>query len=115
MKSYSKLPKLDLQKCNGDILKFNAFLNRFETAVDYNEDIPKIEKFNYLYHYLEGAAARIVDGMQIIEDNYDEAKEKLRKRFGIYRLINTVHMNEIMKLSPCTGENRVNYNTFSIS
>ena len=86
-------------------MKFTPFWNRFETAIDSNEDIPKIEKFNYLYHYLEGAAARIVHGMQITEDNYDEAKEILKTRFGRPQLIITAHMDEIVKLRPCTGEN----------
>ena len=77
--SRTKLLRLDLQKFNGDILKFSAFWDRFETAIDKNEGIPTIEKFNYLIHYLEGAAARIVDGLQITEKNYDAAKKILKK------------------------------------
>ena len=102
--SRTKLPRLDLQKFNGDILKFSAFWDRFETAIDKNEGIPTIEKLNYLIHYLEGAAARIVDGLQITEKNYDAAKKILKKRYGKCQMIITAHMEELLKLRPCTGE-----------
>ena len=102
--SRTKLPRLDLQIFNGDILKFSAFWDRFETAIDKNEGIPTIEKFNYLIHYLEGAAARIVDGLQITEKNYDAAKKILKKRYGKCQMIITAHMEKLLKLRPCTGE-----------
>ena len=57
-----------------------------------------------MYHYLEGAAARIVYGIEITETNYKEAKEILKTRFGTPQLIITAHMDEIVKLRSCTGE-----------
>ena len=45
-RSRSKLPKLDLQKLNGDILKFPQFWDRFETAIDKNPDIQTAENSN---------------------------------------------------------------------
>ena len=102
-RSRSKLPKLDLQKFNGDILKFPQFWDRFETAIDKNPDIQTVEKFNYLQYYLEGAAARNIDGLLTTEANYDLAKETLQKRYGRPQMIITAHVEEIYKLKPCTN------------
>ena len=73
---------MDLQKFSGDTVKFMAFWDRFEVAIDKNEDILKIEKFNHLCYFLEGAAARIIDGLQITDKNYNTAKEMIKKRYG---------------------------------
>ena len=102
-RSRSKLPKLDLQKFNGDILKFPQFWDRFETAIDKNPDIPTVEKFNYLQYYLEGAAARNIDGLLTTEANYESAKETLKKRYGRPQMIITAHVEEIYKLKPCNN------------
>ena len=102
-RSRSKLPKLELQKFNGDILKFPQFWDRFETAIDKNPDIPTAEKFNYLQYYLEGAAARNIDGLLTTEANYESAKETLKKRYGRPQMIITAHVEEIYKLKPCNN------------
>ena len=102
------LPRMDLQKFSGDTLKFMAFWDRFEVAIDKNEDIPKIEKFNYLCYYLEGAAARIIDGLQITDKNYDTAKEMIKKRYGRPQMVIAAHMEELLKLKPSTGERATN-------
>ena len=118
-KSYSKLPKLDLQKYNGDLLKFAGFWDRFETAIDNNDEIPTVEKFNYLQYYLEGPAARVIEGLQITEANYVEAKERIRKRFGRKQLTISTITDELIKLKPCSGDKpgqlRYLYDKISIS
>ncbi len=103
-RSRSRLPKLDLQKFSGDILKFSGFWDRFETAIDKNSDIPKIEKFNYLKYYLEGSAARMIEGMQITETNYETAKEMIKKRFGQTQNVITAHIEELLKLKPTAAD-----------
>ena len=100
----ARLPKLDLQKFNGDVLKFAGFWDRFESAIDNNEEIPTVEKFNYLQYYLEGPAARAIEGLQITERNYQEAKERIRKRFGRKQLTISTITDELIKLKPCSGD-----------
>ena len=61
-------------------------------------------EFNYLKHYLEGQAARVIDGLQMTEENYDAAKEMIRKRFGRKQFIITARIEELLKLKPCSGD-----------
>ena len=118
-RSHARLPKLDLRKYNGDLLKFAGFWDRFETAIDSNDEIPTIEKFNYLQYYLEGPAARVIEGLQITEANYEEAKQRIRKRFGRKQLTISTITDELIKLKPCSGDKpgqlRYLYDKISIS
>ena len=51
-----KLPKLTIQSFSGDILSWKGFWDQFSTAIDSNEDLSDIAKFNYLKSYLSGRA-----------------------------------------------------------
>ena len=60
-----QLPKINLQKFNGDVTRFNSFWQSFEFAVHNNTDVLKISKLNYLFLLLEGAAYRAIEGLQL--------------------------------------------------
>ena len=60
-----KLPKLVLQKFNGEITKFRTFWDRFDSSVNKNPNISPIDKFNYFQGLLEGPAARVIQGLPL--------------------------------------------------
>ena len=55
-----KLPKLILSKFSGDITRFRSFWDSFKSAVDNNEELSPIDKFNYLQALVEGPAAKCI-------------------------------------------------------
>lgn len=97
--SKTRLPKLQLTKFKGQVTKLS-----FESAVHNNHEISKIDKFNYLNSLLEGAALRAIQGLALTGSNYDAAIEILRDRFGQPQQIITAHMDELHKISACTGD-----------
>ena len=48
----TRLPKLVLPKFKGDVTKWSGFWESFDSAVNRNPDITKIDKFNYLHSLL---------------------------------------------------------------
>ena len=78
----AKLPKLILPKFWGDLTNWMSFWDSFESAVQKNLSILKVDKFNYLNSLLEGAARHAVQGLTLTETNYDSAVEILRERYG---------------------------------
>ena len=74
-----KLPKITLPRFNGEITKFRAFWDRFQSAVDNNTSISPVDKFNYLHALVEGPAARSIQGLQLTEGNYEAAKQILQE------------------------------------
>ena len=99
-----KLPKLNLQRFNGDIVRFTSFWESFDSTVHQNEDLANIDKFNYLHSLLEGPAARAIQGLPITEANYESAIRLLQERFGNKQRIISSHMEELLKLQTCSSD-----------
>ena len=98
-----KLPKLVLQKFNGEITKFRTFWDRFDSSVNKNPNISPIDKFNYLQGLLEGPAARVIQGLPLTEANYNVALNLLEERFRNTQHIISMHMDELLQLPTCSG------------
>ena len=92
------LPRIDLPKFSGDVLKFTSFWQQFTACVD-DCDYPTIAKFNYLMSCLKGEASTVIEGLPITAENYDAAKQMLKKRFGRKELIVFAHVQELLALS----------------
>ncbi len=93
-----RLPKITLPRFNGDITRFYSFWQSFESSIDKNDSLTPVDKFNYLVNILEGEAFRVIQGLEIIEENYDHAKETLHERFGHKQKIVQVHMESLLNL-----------------
>ena len=96
--SRARLPKLCLAKFKGDVTGWVSFWDSFKSTVHENNDISKIDKFNYLNSLLEGTAALTIQGLTLTADNYDSAIELLKKRFGNTQQIIATHMEELLRL-----------------
>ncbi|UYV81575.1 hypothetical protein LAZ67_20001571 [Cordylochernes scorpioides] len=95
-----KLPKLTMERFYGEISQWLNFWNAFDSSINRNEHLTKIDKFNYLKAYLGGTAAQTVEGFCLSEENYDKAVELLKKRFGKRERLIDVHMNNLLALKP---------------
>ncbi|UYV63815.1 hypothetical protein LAZ67_2005744 [Cordylochernes scorpioides] len=95
-----KLPKLTMERFYGEISQWLNFWNAFDSSINRNEHLTKIDKFNYLKAYLGGTAAQTVEGFCLSEENYDKAVELLKKRFGKGERLIDMHMNNLLALKP---------------
>ena len=102
--STTRLPKLTIAKFRGEVTDWTSFWDSFKSAIHENREISKVNKFNYLYSLLEGAALRTIKGLSLTEDNYDTAIELLQKRFGNTQQIVAAHVEELLKLPPCNSD-----------
>ncbi|XP_026063123.1 uncharacterized protein LOC113046525 [Carassius auratus] len=102
-----KLPKLIINKFNGEISQWQDFWNQFETAIHKNDALSKTEKFNYLKTYLTGAASKAIAGLMLTDSNYDHAIELLQNRFGRKDLLVNAHMTKLLNLCPVKKSNDV--------
>lgn len=87
-----KLPKLMIEKFNGDVSLWKEFWSQYETAIHSNYALGKREKFTYLKTYLTGPAAKAVAGLTLTDSNYDAAVNILQNRFGRNDLIVNAHV-----------------------
>ena len=98
-RSFSRLPKLSLNKFNGDPKGYEQFIQQYESAIG-TADLSNVEKFCYLKSLLGGNAARAIEGLTVNENNYNSALEILKQRFGDRQVVINAHMNEFMGLDP---------------
>ncbi len=103
-----KLPKINLPRFNGDVTKFQPFWQSFKCSVDESENLSAVHKLNYLVNSLEGPAFKAVEGLEIIEANYEKAVEILKTRFGNSQQIISTHMQQLLNLQSHPND-RVNH------
>uniref|UniRef100_A0AC35EVD8 Peptidase A2 domain-containing protein n=1 Tax=Panagrolaimus sp. PS1159 TaxID=55785 RepID=A0AC35EVD8_9BILA len=96
-----KISSLNIQKFNGDYLKWKTFWQRFEINVD-NHSFSKVEKLDALIGLLEGIALDEVAGFEITEENYDTVVDTLKNRFGNSKLILKELHNNLRSIPPAT-------------
>ena len=77
-----KLPRIELPKFTGDVLKFQIFWGQFEAAMHNNIDLLNVQKFTYLRLVLTGNALKAIDGFEVTGPNYEAAVECLKHRYG---------------------------------
>ena len=94
-----KLPKLSLPHFNGNPTQWTTFWDSFQSTIHSNVDLSNVDKLKYLQTSLSGEAAQTISGLQITNDNYEEAIELLEKRFGNKQIIISRHIEDLMQLS----------------
>ena len=95
-----KLPKYDIKKYDGSLLKWNSFWEQFEVSVNSNGELSDIKKFIYLKSYLTGEAERAIQSLSLSEENYKHAIELLNTRFGNKQARISAHMKELRSIQP---------------
>ena len=96
--SHIKIDRMKPPKFYGNVREFPIFLSEYERNVvsSYGED-PFVLK-----SCLEGEALQIVKG---VDDQHDEMMKRLKDRYGDYRTLSDVILNEIKKLTPIAEDN----------
>ena len=102
-----KLPKISLPHFRGELLRWTAFWDSFESAVHSNSRLSEIDKFNYLRSLLEGSAYDAVAGLALSAANYGQAIEILKKRFGNKQLIVSKHMETLLSIGAVTSDSHL--------
>ena len=98
-----KLPKLTLCPFGGDVTKWTAFWDSYESAIHKNDELSDVDKFNYLKSLLERTAHEAIAGLTLSAANYHEAVAILKKRFGNRQQIITKHMDTLLNVEPMTS------------
>ena len=99
-----KLPELELPLFKGQALKWQGFWDQFNVAIHQNESLSDINKVNYLKRFLTGEALVSISGLALSSDNYKEAIDILKKRYGNPQVLITAYMETLLKLGKIKGK-----------
>ena len=107
-KKNSKVPKLDLPRFRGDLLKWSPFSESFINHVHKNSTIPVVDKLTHLLSLLDGEALECVQGFSLTEQSYKDAWELLEQQFGRPAQIKLCHVSALLRLeAPKPGKGPV--------
>ena len=97
-KMVARLPKLELKGFSGDPTTWMSFWDSFSSAVDQNEHLSEVDKFNHLKSLLHGKAATTIAGLSLTSANYKAALDLLKGRYANKQVIISSHMERLLKL-----------------
>ena len=92
-----------MKRFNGNVTKWIAFWDSFNSAVHNNPSLSNVDKFTYLHSLLDASAAEAIAGLTLSSANYEEAVTTLKQRFGNPQLIIDKHMNSLLNLPSVTS------------
>ena len=99
-----KLPKLILNKFNGEMTSWAPFWDSYESSVHTNSGLSAVDMFVvYLRSLLEDSAADAISGLTLTAANYDAAIALLKKRFGNKQLLINKHMESLLGIEQVTS------------
>ena len=96
-----------IKKFNGDLTKWVAFLDSFNSSIHANPTLSTVDKFNYLSSLLESSAAEAIAELALTAANYYEAIATLKKRFGNPQLIVNRHMDALLNTPAISSHQEV--------
>ena len=83
----------------GEPTQWQSFWNCFENAANKNDELSKVDKFNYLKSLLKGLAALAIAGLQLSAENYDTAVKLLEEPFRNKQVMISGHMDSLLKIT----------------
>lgn len=92
-----KLPTIKLPTFSGNIEDWKRYADSFKTLI-HDSDLSNVQKHQYLVGSLSGAAARVIESVEISDQNYVVAWELLKKRYEDERAIRKRHVQCLFEL-----------------
>ncbi|KRY36367.1 hypothetical protein T01_828 [Trichinella spiralis] len=99
--SNGRLPEVTLPKFTGKVLEFPSFWAQFEANVHKRSDLDNATKFTYLLSNTEGTARNAIEGIPLTPENYPQAVDILKKRFGRPRQVIRKHLAALWREPVC--------------
>lgn len=92
-----KLSNLDMFRFDSNKLTWQRFWTHFDSAINFQRNLPESQKFPYLIPVIDGKAAALIEGLQHTDKGYQAAVKLLKEEFDNENVKQT-NMNALTKL-----------------
>ena len=93
-----KLRKLTLKKFHGERTQWLTWWESFSSAVSSNKALSDVDKFTYLRTLSDGPVGSAIAALPLTSENYANAIDILRTRYGNKQITISHHMDILLKL-----------------
>lgn len=101
-----KFPLISLPEFNGNLDNWIEFRDRFDSLVNKNRDLSKVDKFNYLLSAVKLPAGQtsVLKNFTLSEENYDSAWQALRERYDDKNKLKSSQFNTMLTMKKMTND-----------
>ena len=92
------LSKLEIEKFDRDVINWSSFWDQFSSAIHENHSHSEINKFTYLKSFLCDSAKLTISGLSLSSENYKEAIDLLKQRYGNTQVLINAFMKKFVQL-----------------
>lgn len=78
---FVKLPEVQIKHFTGNLLDYKAFRQIFEATVINNSSLSDVQRFTYLKSFLEGEPLKLIENLDILNENFQIALNLLDTRY----------------------------------
>ncbi|KRX37880.1 hypothetical protein T05_2497, partial [Trichinella murrelli] len=96
-----RLPEVTLPNFEEKVLEFPSFWALFEANIHKRGDLDNATKFTYLLSSTEGTARSAIEGIPLTPENYTQAVDILKARFGRPRMVIREHVAALWRAPAC--------------
>lgn len=107
-----KLPSLTLPIFSGQYSQWLLFKDSFTSAINNNQSITDVQRFQYLRSSLKNEALHVIEALETSGENYKIAWDLLEAQYQNRRLIVNTHLKEIIEIPSVTKDNRASLGQF---
>jgi hypothetical protein len=94
------LPPVKREPFAGDVEKWARLWEQFESSIDKDPTLSRVNKHVFLRGYLEGEPKMLVDGIAVTASAYKDTKKILHDRHGDKNRIIQAHLDYLEEVTP---------------
>lgn len=107
-----KLPDITISIFTGNQADWHSFYELFTALIISNDNLTNVQRFFYLKSYLKGEPLKLIDSLQVTNDNFHTAIDILKNRYENLNCVITAYFNSLLETSTITKCNPQNLREF---
>ncbi|KAI5633811.1 putative peptidase (DUF1758) domain-containing protein [Phthorimaea operculella] len=115
IKKNAKLPSINIPTFSGKYSDYVNFRSVFNSVIDSDESLDKVQKLHYLRSFLVGEPLDLIKNLPLISQSYDEALKLLEARFYNKFKITSDHIAQLLDLANLGRPSAANIRDFVAS
>ena len=100
----SLMPSLNIPRFDGNIEKYEEFIDAFEAVIQKYDHVDNVEKFNLLRTHLDPPASELLEGFRTTNAEYPEALKLFKDTYGNKSLLKKIRISKLLNVEKHDGK-----------
>ena len=100
----SLLPSLSIPRFDGNIEKYEEFIDAYEAVIQKYDHVENVEKFNLLRTHLDPPASELLEGFRTTNSEYPEALKLFKDTYGNKSLLKKIRISKLLNVEKYNGK-----------